>query len=56
MFSQYPKLFILLSAIILALALYQLSQKSSSTPTEENTSPINPQEMKQYQQGKIDSH
>ena len=57
MFSQYPKLFIFLSAIILALMLYQLSQTSTSTPIKEDqNSPLKSQKIKPYKQGTIDSH
>ena len=57
MFTQYPKLFIFLSLIILALTIYQISQKSKSEPIkQENSYPLNTQKTQSYQQGKIDSH
>lgn len=61
MFAQYPKLFIFLSLLILALTLYQLSNKSHSEPvkesaTQENHDFIDHPMTQPYQQGKIDSH
>ena len=61
MFAHNRKLYLILSAIILALSLYQLSILNSKKPTKKDDSTsneyqINTQPLSKQKQGSIASH